>query len=42
MLVPKANICDPSTKKGRFSGKKGSKRVRFSTAWSTSTWPKSG
>ena len=37
-----SKICAPSTKNGRFSGKKVSKSVRFTTAGSTSTWPKSG
>jgi hypothetical protein len=32
----------PSTKKGRFSAKYVSNAVRFTTAGSTSTWPKSG
>ena len=32
----------PSVKKGRFSSKKVSNAVRFTTAGSTSTWPKSG
>jgi len=41
-LAPKVNICAPSTKNGRFSGKRVSKTVRFNTASSTSTCPKSG
>src|SRR6266852_5831558 len=32
----------PSTKKGRFSSKNVSNADRFTTAGSTSTWPKSG
>jgi len=32
----------PPREKGRFSGRKVSRVPRFSTAWSTSTWPKSG
>jgi hypothetical protein len=36
------NVPDPSTKKGRRSGKSTSKASRFTTAGSASTWPKSG
>ena len=38
----KRKMSVPSTKKGRFSGKKLSNPVRFTTAGSASTWPKSG
>ena len=42
-LLPKRrNTWLPSVKNGRFSSKKVSKAVRFTTAGSTSTWPKSG
>src|SRR2546428_8313390 len=33
---------EPSTKNGRFSLKNVSRSLRFTTAGSTSTWPKSG
>src|SRR5688572_17870757 len=42
LKLPKLNTCEPSTKKGRFSGKNVSNADRFSTAGSTSTCPKSG
>src|SRR6478672_6314189 len=41
-MLEKANTCAPSTKNGRFSGKKVSNADRLSTAGSTSTCPKSG
>ncbi len=41
-MPPKRNTSAPSTKKGRFSGKKVSNTLRLTTAGSTSTWPKSG
>ena len=40
--LPKSNTFAPSVKNGRFSGKNVSNCVRFRTAGSTSTWPKSG
>ena len=36
------NSCAPSRKNGRFSGKRVSNAVRFTSAGSASTWPKSG
>ena len=39
---PNPKMSLPSTKNGRFSGKKVSNADRFTTAGSTSTWPKSG
>src|SRR6478672_3607847 len=41
-MFEKANTWAPSTKNGRFSGKKVSNAERLSTAGSTSTCPKSG
>jgi hypothetical protein len=41
-IEPKRNLSAPSTKNGRFSSKNVSKAVRFTTAGSTSTCPKSG
>ena len=38
----KRNVPEPSTKKGRRSGKNVSNASRFTTAGSASTWPKSG
>src|SRR5207249_10297034 len=39
---PNSRIEEPSTKNGRRSLKKVSRSLRFTTAGSTSTWPKSG
>src|SRR5947199_2524127 len=39
---PKLKIDAPSMKNGRFSWKNVSASLRFTTAGSTSTWPKSG
>src|SRR6266550_3248438 len=39
---PNSKIDEPSTKNGRLSLKKVSRSLRFTTAGSTSTWPKSG
>jgi hypothetical protein len=39
---PKSKMLDPSTENGRRSSKKVSTSLRFTTAGSTSTWPKSG
>jgi hypothetical protein len=41
-IEPKPKMLAPSTKNGRRSGKKVSNALRFTTAGSTSTWPKSG
>ena len=40
--MPKLKLPDPSTKNGRRSEKNVSNAVRFTTAGSASTWPKSG
>ncbi|NJD09554.1 MAG: hypothetical protein FIB01_03580 [Gemmatimonadetes bacterium] len=40
--MPKLKMSAPSTKNGRFSARKVSYAVRFTTEGSASTWPKSG
>src|SRR6266566_4394279 len=42
LIPPRPKYPAPSTKNGRFSSKKVSNAERFTTAGSTSTWPKSG